>query len=129
MYTFWKSARWILTAPNTPQEVRDQAGAIAEAGGSKPAVIEFTNFLQLITNGTGAENDSLSENPELTNSDNQEIADAIGFSRPVVSEFVNSIPSVGNGIGADSDVSSENPELANSDDREFDVIEDCRCSA
>lgn len=30
---FGKSARWLLVAPNTPQEVRDRADAIAEAGG------------------------------------------------------------------------------------------------
>ncbi len=29
---FGKSARWLLVAPNTPQEVRDRADALAEAG-------------------------------------------------------------------------------------------------
>lgn len=33
LYKFGKSARWLLVAPNTPQEVRDRADAIAEAGG------------------------------------------------------------------------------------------------
>lgn len=31
-YKFGKTARWLLAAPNTPQEVRDQASALAEAG-------------------------------------------------------------------------------------------------
>ena len=31
-YKFGKTARWLLVAPNTPQEVRDRADALAEAG-------------------------------------------------------------------------------------------------
>ena len=31
-YKFGKSARWLLVTPNTPQEVRDRADALAEAG-------------------------------------------------------------------------------------------------
>lgn len=30
--TFGKSARWLLVAPNTPQEVRDRADALVDAG-------------------------------------------------------------------------------------------------
>ena len=50
------------------------AQEIADAVGySKPAVIEFTNFLQSVANGTSADSDLLSENPELTNdSENRE---------------------------------------------------------
>lgn len=33
LYKFGKSARFLLTAPTTPQEVRDRADAIADAGG------------------------------------------------------------------------------------------------
>ena len=42
------------------QEIAD------EVGYGQPAIAEFTNLLQSIKNGTGAENDNLSENPQLT---------------------------------------------------------------
>ena len=50
------------------------AQEIADAiGYSKPAVIEFTNFLQSVGNGIGADSDLSSENPELANdSENRE---------------------------------------------------------
>lgn len=43
------------------------AQEIADAiGYSKPAIIEFTNFLQSVTDGTIAVSDLSSENPPLT---------------------------------------------------------------
>lgn len=49
---------------------------IAEAVGfGQPAINEFVKNLQLITNGTSAENDKLSENPELANTDDREFED------------------------------------------------------
>lgn len=48
------------------QEIADTIGY------SKPAVIEFTNFLQSVTNGTSANSDLSSENPELTSEPDRE---------------------------------------------------------
>ncbi len=46
---------------------------IAEAVGfGQPAINEFVKNLQLITNGTSAENDNLSENPTLTSEPDRE---------------------------------------------------------
>ena len=52
------------------QEIADTIGY------SKPAVIEFTNFLQSVTNGTSANSDLSSENPVLTSDgENREFDD------------------------------------------------------
>ena len=49
------------------------AQEIADAiGYSKPAVIEFTELLQVGENGIGAENGDSSENPELANEGDRE---------------------------------------------------------
>jgi len=61
---------------------------IAEAVGfGQPAINEFTKTLQLIKNGTDAENDKQSENPALANDadarefDEDEEADSNGLAR------------------------------------------------
>lgn len=51
------------------QEIAD------EVGFGQPAINEFVKNLQLIKNGTEAENDKLDENPELTNTDDREFDD------------------------------------------------------